>query len=193
MAWSRISEKPLSDPMMVNLLTHICVTRPQWVNTCPFPDFHCGLNIPPLKIGLGRFITSHKAWLLQFEYTLNWLTYFVLLFPIDAILTLSNHTCYHLSSWWRHQMETFSALLAIYAGNSPVTGEFPAQKTVARNFDVFFDVCLNKRLSKQWCGWWFETPWRPLWRHCNMIFVSKRGHREVKNYITSDTWYIKRM
>ena len=28
-------------------------------------------------------------------------------------------------SWWRHQMETFSALLALFAGNSPVTGEFP--------------------------------------------------------------------
>ena len=30
--------------------------------------------------------------------------------------------------WWRHQMETFSELLAICAGNSPVTGEFPAQR-----------------------------------------------------------------
>ena len=28
-------------------------------------------------------------------------------------------------AWWRHQMETFSALLAICAGNSPVAGEFP--------------------------------------------------------------------
>ena len=51
-----------------------------------------------------------------------------------------------------------SALLAICAGNSPVTGEFPAQRPVMRNFDVFFDLRLNKRLSKQWWGWWFETP-----------------------------------
>ena len=43
-------------------------------------------------------------------------------------------------SWWRHQMETFSALLAICAGNSPVSGEFPAQRPVTRSFDVFFDV-----------------------------------------------------
>ena len=42
--------------------------------------------------------------------------------------------------WWRHQMETFSALLAICAGNSPVSGEFPAQRPVTRSFDVFFDV-----------------------------------------------------
>ena len=43
----------------------------------------------------------------------------------------------------------FSALLAICAGNSPVTGEFPAQRPVARSFDVFFDLRQNNRLSKQ--------------------------------------------
>ena len=51
-------------------------------------------------------------------------------------------------SWWRHQMETFSALLAICAGNSPVTGEFHAQRPVTRSSDVLFDLRLNKRLSK---------------------------------------------
>ena len=43
-------------------------------------------------------------------------------------------------SWWRHQMETFSALLAICAEKSPVTGEFPAQRPVTQSFDVFF-IC----------------------------------------------------
>ena len=66
-------------------------------------------------------------------------------------------------------METFSSLLAICAQNSPVTGEFPAQRPVTRRFDVFFDLCPNKRLSKQPWGWWFETPSRPLGRHCNDI------------------------
>ena len=37
-------------------------------------------------------------------------------------------------------MKTFSALLAICAGNSPVTGEFPAQRSVTQSFDVFFDL-----------------------------------------------------
>ena len=73
---------------------------------------------------------------------------------------------YH-SAWWRHQMETFSASLAICAGNSPFAGEFPAQRPVTRSFDVFFDLRLNERLSKQSWGWWFETRSRPLWRHCN--------------------------
>ena len=71
--------------------------------------------------------------------------------------------------WWRHQMETFSALLAICAGNSPVPGEFPAQRPVTRSFDVFFDLRLNKRLSKQSSGWWFEMLSCPLWRHCNAV------------------------
>ena len=42
-------------------------------------------------------------------------------------------------------MQTFSALLALWAGNSPVTGEFPAQRPLTRSFDVFFDMHLNER------------------------------------------------
>ena len=68
---------------------------------------------------------------------------------------------------WRHQMETFSALLAICAGNSPVTGEFPAHRPVTQSFDIFFHLRLNERSSKQSSDWWFETPSLPLWRHSN--------------------------
>ena len=57
-------------------------------------------------------------------------------------------------------METFSALLALCEGNSPVTGEFPTQRPVTRSFDVFFDLRLNKRLSKPSGRRWFETPSR---------------------------------
>ena len=71
--------------------------------------------------------------------------------------------------WWRHQMETFFALLALCAGKSPVTDELPSQRPVARSFDVFFDLRLNKRLSKQSRRRWFETPSRSLWRRCKPI------------------------
>ena len=77
-----------------------------------------------------------------------------------------------VESWWRDQMETFSALLAICARNSQVTGEFPAQRPVMRSFDVFFDQRPNKRLSKQSWGWWLETPSRPLWRQCNGVLAN---------------------
>ena len=79
-------------------------------------------------------------------------------------------------TWWRHQMETCSALLAICAGNSPATGEFPARRPVTRSFDVFFDLLLNKRLSKQSWGWWFETLSLPLWRHCYVAGCGATRH-----------------
>ena len=69
---------------------------------------------------------------------------------------------------WRHQMETFSALLALWVRNSSVTAEFSAQRPVTWSFDVFFDLGLNKRLSKQSWGWWLEMPSRSWWRHHNV-------------------------
>ena len=89
--------------------------------------------------------------------------------PIDNIPALVQ-----IMAWWRHQMETFSALLVFRAGNSPVTAEFPAQKPVTRSFDVFFDLRLNKQLSKQPWDCWFETPSRSLWRQCNGLAPSSR-------------------
>ena len=76
-------------------------------------------------------------------------------------------SCCFCSPWWRHQMETVSALLAICAGNSPVPGEFPAQRPVTQGFDVFFGLRPDKQLSKQSWGWWFQTPSHSLWRHRN--------------------------
>ena len=85
-------------------------------------------------------------------------------------------------------METFSTLLAHCAENSPATGEFPAQRPVTRSFDVFFDLRLNKRLSKQWWGWRFETPSHPLWRHINgkwrWDLTAVRGDRISDGWIT---------
>ena len=60
--------------------------------------------------------------------------------------------------WWRTQMETFSVLLDLCARISPVTGEFPSQRPVTWRIDIFFDLRLNKRLSKQSRRRWFETP-----------------------------------
>ena len=94
------------------------------------------------------------------------------------------------SSWWRHPMEIFSALLAIYAGNSP----------------IFFDMCLNKRLSKQSWGWWLETPskflgviidnklnWKPHIRYVGTKVAKGIGiilkARKVFNHETLSTLY----
>ena len=67
---------------------------------------------------------------------------------------------------WKH----FLRYWPFVRGNPPVTSEFPSRRPVTRSFDVFFDLCLNKQLSKQSWGWRFEMPLRSLWRHCNNPF-----------------------
>ena len=83
------------------------------------------------------------------------------------IIRLVEYTDHSKYPWWRDQVETLSALLALCARNSPVTGEFPSKRPVTRSFDVFLDLLMNKRLRKQSWGRGIETPSFSLWRHCN--------------------------
>ena len=88
-------------------------------------------------------------------------------------------------TWWRHQMETFSALLAICAGNSPVPGEFPAQRPVTRSFYVFFDLHSNKRLSEQW---WAGDLWHHRAHYDVTVMMFALSHSKpgvVMNHILS--------
>ena len=84
-------------------------------------------------------------------------------------------------------MTSFSALLALCAGNSPVHGEFPAQSPVTRSFDFFY-LRLNKRLSKQSSGWWFETPSWSLWRHCNEWNAKNTAMAAKNEYMIYRVW-----
>ena len=101
---------------------------------------------------------------------------------------LMTHLLSAYMPWWRHQMKIFSALLATCAGNSPVPGEFPTQRPLTRSFDVFFHLRLNKRLSKQSWGWWFETLSRPLWRHLNAASKWTNGRHFADDMFKSILW-----
>ena len=74
--------------------------------------------------------------------------------PNLSMMTSSNGNIFHVTG---HLCGEFTGLC----------GEFPAQRPVTRNFGVFFDLCLNKRLKKQSWGWWFETLYGSLWLKCN--------------------------
>ena len=82
-------------------------------------------------------------------------------------------------------------------GEFTVNGEFPTQRPVTRSFDVFFDLCPNKWLSKQLWGWWFETPSGPLCRHSNksnnVQICLTRSHRmffaSIRPYILNSDRY----
>ena len=87
-------------------------------------------------------------------------------FPQVTFPKTLGQTCGNIASRWRLPMETFSALLALCAGNSPVTDEFPSQRPVTRNFVVFLDSHLNNG----WANNLFERLSCSLWRHCN-VFV----------------------
>ena len=96
---------------------------------------------------------------------------------------------------WKHFPRYWPFVRGIHWSPVNSTGEFPTQRPVTRNFDVFFDRRLNKRLNKQSWGWWFETPLRPLWRHCYaMLFdgQSKRHGTEQWNLRTTHlpVWYM---
>ena len=79
----------------------------------------------------------------------------------------------HPTTWWRHQMETFPRYWPFVRGIQrwPVNSPHKGQWRGALMF--FFDLRLNKRLSKQSQGWWCETPSCSLWRRCNEICGSR--------------------
>ena len=71
--------------------------------------------------------------------------------------------------WWRHLNGN------IFRATGPLWREstghrwIPSQRPVTWSFDVFFDLCLDRRLSKQSRRCWFETPSRSFWRHRNKM------------------------
>ena len=82
---------------------------------------------------------------------------------------------------WKHFPRYWPFVRGIH--RSPVNS--PAQRPVTRSFDVFFDLCLIKQLSKHSRGWWFETLSRPLWCHCNGICEIGRLGINVRHVMNS--------
>ena len=116
MAWRRPGDKPLFEPMMISLLTHICVTRPQWVKTWR-----------PLLLLHPCIRNNHNA--LQWLYN-----------ECDGV---SNYRRLHylLNILFKRRSKKTSKLhvTGLYVGNSPVTGDFPAQRASnAKNVSIWW-------------------------------------------------------
>ena len=133
---------------------------PWIVNTRPYSLFNDDLAKLFLNLGHGWVIASTG------NLGMRWLRLLIHT-QISNTLRQSKRPLMTVCTWRRHEMETFSALLVLCAGNSPVTGEFPSQRPVTRSFDAGFDLRQNKRLSKQSRHRWFEAPSCSSWRHCN--------------------------
>ena len=143
MAWRRPGDKPLSEPMIVSLPTHICVTRPQWVKH--YPKQWRPSSVTPIR---------HKPPIIQYH----------MLFSQDRVRSPRLSVCTQLVSLhWRHMSELASqitSLAIVYstvksrrrskktsklhvtdlcAANSPVTGEYPAQRASnAENVSIWW-------------------------------------------------------
>ena len=108
--------------------------------------------------------SAHKEW--------AWFTlcYFCVIYlihiPEEYLFGMGNHTIMMTSS-----NGNIFRVTGHLCGEFTGPGEIPTQRPVTRSFGVFFDLRLNKRLSKQWWGWWCETLSRPLWRHRNVVKV----------------------
>ena len=68
---------------------------------------------------------------------------------------------------WKHFPRNWPFVRGI--PRSPVNSPHKGQRRGASMY--FFYLRMNKRLNKQWWGWWFETPSRPLWCHCNDLAI----------------------
>ena len=100
MAWRRSGDKPLSEPMMVSLLTHICVTRPQWVNPgfvfakCLKPVSWC--SDFPFTQDLNDIQQMHCVWNISI---LEYMSLHIICDPlISLMITPVNNL--QLSRWW---------------------------------------------------------------------------------------------
>ena len=119
--------------------------QPQWPPNIPNPATVSGTTWEPAMTG--------ALWVTHIEVKTKWRH-----FPDDISKCIFHDDVIK----WKHFHFT-----GHLCGELTNPGEFLAQRPVTRNFDVVFDLRLNKRLSKQWWGWWFETQSNPLWRQCN--------------------------
>ena len=110
---------------------------------------------------------------------------------IGRKISLSPNVVLYLP-WWRHEMETFSALLAICAGNSPVTGEFPAQRPVTWGL-MFSLICA-------WInGWVNNGEAGDLWRHgahydvtvMAILLLAPRAHHPPSDSLRGTVCHLK--
>ena len=99
-----------------------------------------------------------QMWQWQSSWMISWGSMLKMVSKMDKMMTSSNRNIFR------------------------VTGHFCGESTrsVTQSVDVFFDLRPNIRLSKQWWGWWFETPLSPLWRHCNEESLTNAQHRWVR-------------
>ena len=117
LSWQRPGHKLLSEPMMLSLLTHICVTRPQWITYCDL-----GLLTPVIaRLGMkevGAYNKCHRPWSRNhtdhpdFHHwrSVGWLRIFFFLCSTDLPFPRDPH----ISAWLTYSFSTRSSLSQLF-------------------------------------------------------------------------------
>ena len=134
---------------------------PLWYQAITWISFH-SLTIGLLEQTSMKFVLVTTGWSLwKMTGPLNCGIFFCWVSNQEYLQRKNNGLLSMTSSNWN-----------IFRVTGPLWEEFishrwiPLTMPVMRSYDVFFDLCLNKRLGKQSRRRWFETPLRPFWRHC---------------------------
>ena len=125
MAWRRSGAKPLSEPMMVRLLTQMCVTRPQWVNSSSRQCIHYLFLTRHDKLFNDEKKLAPSPWRHNER---------------DGVTNHRRLNCF-LNRFFTHRSKKTSKLrvTGLCEGNSPVTGEFLAQRASnAENVSIWW-------------------------------------------------------
>ena len=152
------------------------VSHPDEIANFDFPHHAVALQRFRMSLNVKQHWNRYIVILIKFSLLASAEVVKITVQPMIKILSKWQHFCFsechmktHLCFFkhddvikWKHYRVT-----GPLCGEVTGPGEFPKQRPVTRSFDVFFDLRLNKRLSKQWWGCWFETPSWSLWRHCS--------------------------
>ena len=153
--WFRANSKIIVDLIQLNLATHIQFHKHTDVYIVWSCILYNGLN--------------HRVCVVVSRVCRCCVFYFD---SIDLLLELEVYRCTKRSrATMTSSNGNIISVTGSLCGEFTGPGEFPAQRPVTRSFDVFFDLRLNKPLSKQPWGRWFETPSWSLWRQCNGILM----------------------
>ena len=166
-------------------ISHHCSGFGLLTNICIGFGEYCGWTLGKTQKNISALFHMHVGLLKCMNHRLWNLTGSSLIShrPLEC---LSNRLCEQPSRTHESPRaeSVFISLLALCVGSPPVTGGFPSQMSVTRSFGILFDLRLNKWLSKWSRCRWFETPWRPLWRHKWITQFIYRNHELVTNVKT---------
>ena len=161
MAWRRPGDKPLSEPMMVSLTTHICFTRPPWVNV--YISYRSFLNI------LLQQLFFHSGSIMAANLHYSDVIMSAVASKISSLTIVHSGAVYSGADQRKHQKLRVAYL---WEGNSPVTDEFPHKGSVTRKMFPFDDVIMWQMTTKRVyiCMYTPFSHWiRFLYCHCTTL------------------------